>query len=29
MESFLFLAKKNFLVNEVALEGRGRQGLKS
>lgn len=26
---FFFLAKKNFLVNEVALEGRGRQGLNS
>ena len=25
--SLLFFAKKNFLVNEVALEGRGRQGL--
>ena len=23
------MAKKNFLVNEVALEGRGRKGLKS
>ena len=29
MESSSFFAKKNFLVNEVALEGRGRQGLNS